>query len=46
MLMGLHKPLRKGAVITLSLTFEKAGRKAVRVEVGPVGAMSPPGQGH
>ena len=45
MLMGLHEPLRKGAVFDLSLVFEKAGQTTFRVEVGPVGAMSPPGRG-
>mgnify|MGYP001400695877 CR=1 FL=1 len=33
MLMGLNEPLQKGAVFPLVLSFEKAGRKEISVEV-------------
>jgi hypothetical protein len=41
MLMGLHQPLRKSDVFPLTLTFEHAGKVAVQVHVGSVGATGP-----
>jgi periplasmic copper chaperone A len=50
MLEGLKKPLRAGQSFPLTLTFEKAGKKTVKVAVQPVGAMAPmpgmPGMKH
>lgn len=39
MFIGLHKPLKKGETFTVTLTFEKAGKKTVDVTVMGVGAM-------
>lgn len=39
MLIGLHKPLKKGESFPLTLKFEKAGKKSFRVIVTGVGAM-------
>jgi hypothetical protein len=39
MFMGLHKPLKQGESVHLTLTFEKAGKVMVSVPVGKVGAM-------
>lgn len=39
MLMGLKAPLKKGDTITLTLTFEKAGKLDVTVPVGSVAEM-------
>ena len=39
MFLGLHKPLKKGDEFPLTLTFEKAGKQTVEVEVQAVGAM-------
>lgn len=40
MLMGLARPLVKGEMIELTLTFEKAGSVSVQVPVGDVAAGS------
>lgn len=41
MLMGLKAPLKRGATLTLELSFEKAGRIMVRVPIGGVAANAP-----
>ena len=47
MLEGLKKPLRAGQSFPLTLTFEKAGTRTVKVAVQQVGAMAPmPGMQH
>ena len=45
MLIGLAKPLKEGEAFPLTLTFEKAGARAVTVAVEKPGAMSA-GPGH
>lgn len=39
MFMGLKKPLKKGETFPLELTFEKAGKVTVTVNIGAIGAM-------
>ncbi|MCV6574240.1 MAG: copper chaperone PCu(A)C [Cohaesibacter sp.] len=46
MFMKLHEPLKKGQKFPVELTFEKAGKVTVEVEVGKVGAMMAPGMDH
>ena len=47
MLEGLKKPLRAGQSFPLTLTFEKAGTRTVKVAVHQVVAMAPmPGMQH
>lgn len=41
MLMGLNNPLKQGEKFSLTLVFEKAGKKTVDVAVMGVGTMSP-----
>ena len=45
MLMGLKRPLKKGQIFPITLTFEKAGTVEVQVEVKSAGAMHG-GMGH
>lgn len=42
MLMNLTAPLRKGATISVSLTFEKAGRIDLAILVAAIGARAAP----
>jgi copper(I)-binding protein len=44
-LIGLTRELRRGETIPLTLTFEKAGRVEVEVEVLAAGARGPEGHG-
>ena len=44
MLMGLNGPLREGQSFPLTLTFEKAGARAVTVAVEKAGAAGPASQ--
>lgn len=44
MLEGLAQPLREGQSFPLTLSFEKAGPREVRVSVEKTTAMGPPGQ--
>ena len=46
MLIGLTTPLKEGAVFPLVLTFEKAGKVEVSVEVGKAGAAPAPAHSH
>jgi len=41
MLVGLKKPLKEGEPISMTLTFEKAGKVDVSIPVAKVGAMQP-----
>ncbi len=41
MMMGLHQPLREGASITLTLTFEQAGKIEIQVPVLAPASMGP-----
>lgn len=43
MLMGLHKPLKKGDKIPITLIFEKAGKVTADVHVQALGSMGPMG---
>jgi copper(I)-binding protein len=45
MLMGLREPLRQGAEVPLTLTFERAGAVTVALDVRPIGAEGP-GEAH
>lgn len=42
MLVRLAAPLRKGATVSVSLTFEKAGRVELAVPIAELGAIAPP----
>lgn len=52
MLMGLHAPLKEGEVLTVTLTFEKAGKITVEAPIraagakGSMGGMSGGHKGH
>jgi copper(I)-binding protein len=39
MVVGLKQPLREGETFSLTLTFEKAGKKDVTIPIAKVGAM-------
>jgi copper(I)-binding protein len=41
MLMGLAHPLMAGTILTLTLTFQKAGRVELAVPVLPIGSSGP-----
>ncbi|WP_315720426.1 MULTISPECIES: copper chaperone PCu(A)C [unclassified Bradyrhizobium] len=45
MLMELKSPLKQGDKLPVTLEFEKAGKVAVTLEVQPVGAKAPGGEG-
>lgn len=45
MMMGLHGPLKKGAMVPITLTFEHAGDIDVMATVLPIGAKSADGHG-
>ncbi|MGJ5178941.1 copper chaperone PCu(A)C [Bradyrhizobium oligotrophicum] len=45
MLMDLKSPLKQGDKLPVTLEFEKAGKVAVTLEVQPVGAKGPGGEG-
>lgn len=46
MFLGLNKPLVKGGSFPLTLTFEKAGKQTVQVQIQGVGAMTGGGMKH
>jgi len=46
MLMRLSAPLREGALLPLTLVFERAGEVTLDVEIAPLGAMSPASGGN
>ena len=46
MLMGLAAPLTEGDRVPLTLTFAKAGTLTIEVDVAPLGADAPAGDGH
>ena len=46
MFMGLKAPLKKGEKFPLELTFEKAGKVTVDVDIAGVGAKMAPGMDH
>ncbi len=46
MMFGLSKALKKGQLITVTLTFEKAGSVDIMVPVGSIGASGPDHSGH
>lgn len=47
MLIGLRTPLKQGGQVELTLTFEQAGRIAVKAPILGVGALGPEGpRGH
>ena len=41
MLVDIKKPLKQGDTVTVTLNFEKAGKKAVKLSVLGVGAKGP-----
>ena len=41
MFINLHKPLKEGDMVPVTLVFEKAGRKQIDMPVLSVGAMQP-----
>jgi copper(I)-binding protein len=43
MLMGLKAPLKQGDKVAVTLTFEKAGKIDVTLDVLGIGAQSPDG---
>jgi copper(I)-binding protein len=45
MMMDLKSPLKQGDKLPLTLDFEKAGKVAVTLDVGSVGAKGPAGEG-
>ncbi|CCD91213.1 conserved exported hypothetical protein [Bradyrhizobium sp. ORS 375] len=45
MLMELKSPLKQGDKLPVTLEFEKAGKVAVTLDVQPVGAKGPGGEG-
>jgi len=45
MMMDLKSPLKQGDKVPLTLEFEKAGKVAVTLDVQPVGAKAPGGDG-
>ncbi len=46
MLTGLAAPLKQGATIPMTLTFEKAGAVTIEVEIAPLGAAGPAQHDH
>lgn len=46
MLMGLTQQLKKGESFPLEMTFEKAGKVTVTVDVASIGAKMAPGMDH
>jgi len=46
MLMQLSAPLREGALLPLTLVFERAGEVTLDVDIAPLGAMSPAAGGN
>jgi copper(I)-binding protein len=46
MFIGLKEPVKEGATVALTLTFEKAGKVMVSVPVQAPGAMAPGGMMH
>lgn len=46
MLMGLTQQLKKGESFPLEITFEKAGKISVTVDVASIGAKTAPGMDH
>jgi copper(I)-binding protein len=46
MLLGLKKPLEKGARIPMTLHFEKAGTVDVEIAVEAAGQSAPQSEGH
>ncbi|SNY92847.1 hypothetical protein SAMN04515647_3113 [Cohaesibacter sp. ES.047] len=46
MFMKLKEPLKKGETFPLELTFEKAGKVTIDVEVAGIGAKMAPGMDH
>lgn len=43
MLIGLHKPLKKGETFPITLTFRSGAKETVTIEVQRIGAMGPDG---